>query len=60
MMEKGNTVVTIRIPQKDYEWLQAQAKENDTSPNMYASCIIRQVVNRYREYEKNMEEWYNA
>ena len=59
-MEKGNTVVVIRIPQKDYEWLQAQAKENDTTTNMYASCIIRQVVNRYREYEKNMEEWYNA
>ena len=55
-MEKGNTVITIRIPQKDYEWLQAQANENDTTPNMYASCIIRQVVNRYREYEKNMEE----
>lgn len=59
-MEKGNTVVVIRIPQKDYEWLQIQAKENDTTPNMYASCIIRQVVNRYREYEKNMEEWFNA
>lgn len=57
---KNNTVIAVRIPQKDYEWLAEQAKENETTVNMYCSCIIREVVNRYREYEKNMEDWINA
>lgn len=59
-MRNEKTVVAMRIAQTNYEWLEKQAKENGVSVPRYCATMVEEIVRRYKQYEKDMEEWLNA
>ena len=52
--------MTIRLNESSYQWLEKQANENGVLASRYVATMVEEIVHRYKQYEKDMEEWLNA
>lgn len=52
--------MTIRLNEASYQWLEKQANENGVLASRYVATLVEEIVYRYKQYEKDMEEWINA
>lgn len=52
--------MTIVLNESSYQWLEKQADENGVFVSRYVASMVEEIVHRYKQYEKDMEEWINA